>query len=75
MMYLVWTTLAIVHLSVMAIARGMERRGKLSPDLFVYALWEIWLLVWVLVQVSTIIWDALRWTFTVLDDIGYRLGR
>jgi hypothetical protein len=75
MTYLIWTTLAIAHLVGMAIAHGMERRRTYKPDPMFYALWELWLLVWVLMLAGSALWDALRWTFTALDDVGDRIGR
>jgi hypothetical protein len=75
MTYLIWTTLAIAHLVGMAIAHGTERRRTCKPDPFFYALWELWLCMWVVAQVLIALRDALRWTFMALDDIGYRIGR
>jgi hypothetical protein len=73
--YLIWTTIAIAHLVGMAIAHGAARRHTLKPDLMFYGIWELWVVMWLATQAGTILWDALRWAATALDDIGYRIGR
>lgn len=75
MTYLIITTLALAHVVGMAITHGMERRRTIRPDPLVYALWEVWLYLWALGKVIACFEVALRWAFTALDDLGYRMGR
>lgn len=65
----------VVWVAGIPVARGVEKNHTISPDAKGYLFWPVWYGLYLVIKALILTWQALRWSWLALEDMGTSWGR